>query len=172
MRRLWILALLLALGCSKETKPEIKYPERLPITEQAKELTELPEYQAPTEGGQTAGVSEGDTVKFDGILITEDKAMAGARLRISYDEVYRLAGSDRKYLLSVLEIQEKGLYRGDQIIDQKEAQLQKIRDSWWQRNKLGVGIGTGLILGIVVSVVTGKVWAEIEEGQQLEEGQQ
>ena len=126
MRRLLLILVILA-GCSKGTMPEIKYPERLPITEQAKELTNLPVYQAPIEG-KVVGLQLSDPAPFSGVLLTEDKAMAAAHLRINYDEVYRLAIADRKYMLTVIEIQEKELYRADQIIDYKEAQLREIRD--------------------------------------------
>jgi len=165
MRRLAILCVILAVGCTKEAKPEIKYPDRLPITEQAKELTELPAYQAPTEGGQTAGLSLNDPAPFDGVLLSEDLALKAGELRINYDEVYRLAIADRKYMLTVIEIQEKELYRADQIIDYKEKQLREIRDDWWQRNKLAVGIGIGVAIGAGIVLGTGAVWAKIEEDQ-------
>jgi len=162
MRRLWIVCLLLVVGCTKDTKPEIKYPERLPITEQAKELSALPDYQEPSSEGQAVAVAEGEPAPIDGILLDETKAGLVAELRISYDELYRMSDAQIRYLLAVIEIQEKELYRGDQIIDWKEAQLQEIRDSWWERNKLGVGLTLGIVGGIVVSLATGKVWSRIE----------
>jgi hypothetical protein len=157
--------MILSVGCTKEAKPAPEYPERLPITEQAKELTELPAYQPPTDGGQTAGLSLDDPAPFDGVLLSEDLALKAGELRINYDEVYRLALADRKYMLSVIEIQEKQLYRADAIIDQKEAQLREIRDDWWQKNKLQVGIVVGLVAGVGLSLATGAIWAKIEEGQ-------
>jgi hypothetical protein len=100
---------------------------------------------------------------FAGILLTEDKAMSAAQLRIAYDEIYQLAIADRKFALNIIQVQERQLYRADAIIDQKEAELRAIRDDWWEKNKLQVGIGVGLLLGVGLSLLTGKVWAEIEE---------
>jgi len=163
--RFFSIFFLFILGCGKETKPVPAYPQRLPITEEARELTSLPPYKAPIEGGKVVGVSRGDTVPFDGHCMTEDKSFATLDLRISYDELYRNCRADHKALMALVMIQEKALYRGDQIIDRKEADLRRIRDSWWQKNKLSIGIGTGIVLGIVATLLTGKVWAEIEEDQ-------
>jgi len=167
MRRLSpIVALIfLVVACSKSTAPAPKVPERLPITEQAKELTEVPPYQAPTKDGKVVGLELDAPAPFSGVLLTEDKAMAAAELRIAYDEVYQLAIADRKYMLNIVQIQEQQLYRADAIIDQKEAELKAIRDDWWEKNKLQVGIGVGLVLGVGLSLLTGKIWAEIEEDQ-------
>lgn len=159
------MVLVFLAGCTKQAKPEVKVPERLPITEQAKELTELPPYQPPTEGGQTAGLQLEDPAPFDGVLLSEDLALKAAELRINYDEVYRLAIADRKYMLAIIEIQEGLLYKADQTIDYKEKQLKDIRDDWWQKNKLQVGIVTGVLLGVGLTLATGAIWAKIEEDQ-------
>lgn len=163
MRRLWILFFLVCFGCAREAKPKVEYPSRLPIFEQAQGLTVMPEYLLADNEGGIVGVSKGDVAEFDGLLFSEEKALAVGELRIAYDEVYRLAITDRKYFLSVIEIQERELYRGDQVIQEKENQLKKIRDSWWERNKVSVGITIGIISGVALSLATGKVWSMIEE---------
>jgi hypothetical protein len=156
------LILFLALGCSKQTK-EPEYPARLPITEQAKELTTIPAYVAPSSEGKIVDVEEKEAAPFAGVLLDEIKATKVAELRIAYDEVYRLALADRKYALSVIQIQEQELYRADKLIDVREKQLKEIRDSWWERNKVWVGVGVGLLGGVGVSLAAGTVWSRIEK---------
>jgi hypothetical protein len=164
MTRVLVLVLCAGLcACAKKETVEVKDPSHLPITEQAKELTTLPLYQKPTETGTVQGVSKGDVVPFDGILLSEDKAMSAANLRISYDELYRLAESDRKYLMTVVEIQEKTLQLGDQRIRRLEGELSEIRNSWWNNNKMEVGIVVGVVLGIAVTAGTGAIWVKIKE---------
>jgi hypothetical protein len=102
---------------------------------------------------------------MDGILLDEEKAIAAANLRIAYDEVYRLAESNHKYMVSVIQIQEQELQRGDEMLKQKNAELRRLRDSWWQRNKLSVGISIGLVVGVGVALGAGAVWAEVEENK-------
>jgi hypothetical protein len=147
-------------ACSKQI-PEPVYPEKLPIKEQAAELSKLPEYQAPTVG-EVVDLSKDEAAPFDGLLLDETKAFAVDDLRTSYDEVYRLSEVNRRYLLSVIEIQEQELYRADNIIDQKEAALKKIRDSWWARHKLSVGIVAGVLVGASFAIGAGAVWAKVD----------
>lgn len=162
MKKIITICTMMLFGCSAVKAPEIQYPDRLPITEQAKELTLLPVYQPPIEGRAKA-LQLDDPAPFDGILFGEEKAFAAAKLRVSYDKIFQLALVDRRYLISIVEIQEKELYRADQIIDYKESQLKKIRDSWWARNKLSMGIALGLCIGAALAFGAGKVWAAIEE---------
>lgn len=157
----FLLAALCIFVCSCAVKKEtVREPRHLPITDQAKGLTTLPEYQGPIATGQTQGVAKGDEVPFDGIVLTEDKAMAAANLRISYDELYRLAESDRKYLLTVVEIQEGTLQLGDKRIEKLEGELAEIRNSWWENNKMEVGIAVGIVVGVAVTAGAGVIWAE------------
>ena len=157
----FIPVLFLMVACNKQA-PDQVYPEKLPIKEQAAELSKLPEHQGPS-GGEAVGVAKGDTVPFDGILLDETKAMAAANLRISYDEIYRLSDVNRRYLISVIEIQEQELYRADKIIDEKEAALRKIRDSWWARHKMTMGVVIGVVCGMAGTVAAGGVWAAMDK---------
>lgn len=158
--RYWIFIFFI-LGCSKEI-PTPVYPRFLPITEQAKGVTKLPPYKGPVEG-QTIGLEQDEGAPFAGILLSEEKAFAAASLRINYDETYRLASSNHKYLLALITIQEKELYRADRVVAQKRVEIKKLRDSWWQRNKLWVGIGGGLFAGILVCLATEKAVIAVAE---------
>ena len=162
LRIIIIFSMTFCLGCNKEQMPQVVYPERLPITEQAKEFSKMPVYQPPIEG-KVIGLQLDDPAPFDGVLLSDTKAEAAAKLRINYDEMYQLALVDRKFLVTVIEIQEKELYRADQIIDYKERQLIKLRDSWWERNKLPIGIAIGVVVGAGLTLATGKIWSLIEE---------
>lgn len=159
----FIIALFL-VACSKESKPEVAYPKHLPVTEKVEGISKVPEYQPPTDG-KVVAISKGDVSEMDGICLDEKKAFASADLRTNYDEVYQLYLTDRKLFLFVVQTQEQQLFRGDQIIAQKEADLKKIRDSWWQRNKLSIGIGIGVVVGAAVVLAGGRIWAYIEEEQ-------
>jgi hypothetical protein len=158
--RIFSLALLLAVACKSAPPP--KAPERLPISEQVEELSSLPAYLPPTPG-DAVDVAEGETAPFDGILLDETLAFSASELRVAYDEVYQLAASNQRALKTVVAIQENELMRADKVIDQKEAQLREIRDSWWEKHKLSVGIVAGVIIGIGGTVAVGKVWAEIDK---------
>lgn len=157
----WIFIFFI-FGCSKEM-PIPAYPERLPITEQAKEITKLPPYNGPVSEGQTVELEQDEGAPFSGILLSEEKAFAVANLRINYDETYRLASSNHRYMLALVTIQEKELYRADRIVAQKNLEIKKLRDSWWQRNKLWVGISGGLFAGILVCLATEKAVIAVAE---------
>lgn len=160
----WMLACAFVIcSCAEKQKTTPEYPEKLPITEQAKELTKLPEYVAPIKSGGAVPISKNEASPIDGIVITEEQATATAELRVAYDEIYGLAGSNTKYLTSLVTIQEKELFRAESMIKSKEEQLKEIRDSWWERNKAWVGLGAGLIVGAGACLLTGKVWSEIEK---------
>jgi len=161
--RIFFLMLLLCVGCAKKENVQIEYPERLPLTEQSKELTMLPEYQAPTEEGQTAPVNEGDPAPFDGVLLDETKGFAAANLRIAYDELHSTALANNKFFLTVIEIQGRELHRADEVILRKDQEIDKLRNSWWQRNKVWVGVSLGLIGGIVVCLATERLVLEVQE---------
>lgn len=160
MLRFILISFLFFIGCTKATPPP-STPERLPITEEAEEVSVMPKYLAPSSG-DAAGLSEGDPAPFDGVLLDETKAGAAAELRISYDEVYQLALTNKKALLTIIKIQEQELMRADETIDQKEEALQKIRDSWWVQHKLSIGIITGVVLGVAGTVAAGSIWAAID----------
>lgn len=155
------MCVLMVGACSKEVPPT-KYPERLPIKEQAEEITKAPAYVPPKKGEQITPIEKGEVAAFDGLLIDEEAALGVAKLRIAYDEVYQLNLANNKYTLFVIGVQEQELYRADQILDQKEAVIKKIRDSWWQRNKFTIGVVTGVVLGVGLSVATGIIWAKID----------
>lgn len=155
-----LICIVFFVACSRQI-PDPVYPEKLPIKDQAAELSKLPEYQEPTSG-EVAEVSKDEAAPFDGLLLDETKAFAVDDLRTSYDEVYRLSEVNRRYLLSVIEIQEQELYRADNIIDQKETALKKIRDSWWARHKLSVGIVAGVLVGASFTIGAGAVWAKVD----------
>ena len=150
------------LACSTSVDKPIKYPDRLPLTEQASEQVLSPLYLSPRQGDKVSPLASGDVADYDGILLDENAAGRVAELRISYDEIYRLNAIHSKYLLSILSIQEQELYRADLIIDQKESELRKIRNSWWHKNKLQVGVFSGIIVGASFVLLSGKVWLEVE----------
>jgi hypothetical protein len=156
-----ILALFVVAGCNKH-KTSATTPEALPMTEQSAKETELPEYTPATGVGQIEDVMEGELVPFDGVVLDEETGFAVAQLRIDYDEVYWLAVKSRIFLLGVIRMQEQGLQKSDRRIKELEADLHELRDSWWARNKLVVGIGTGIVLGVVLSLSAGKVWSEMD----------
>lgn len=161
--RIFLLMLLLCVGCAKRETTEVKYPDRLPLTEQSKELTMLPEYQAPTSEGKTAPLAEGEEAPFDGVLLDETKGFAAANLRIAYDELHSTALANNKYFLTVIEIQGRELYRADEVVKRKDIELDKLRNSWWQRNKVWVGISLGLIGGVAICLATERLVFEVKQ---------
>ncbi len=149
-------------GCTRAAVVAPAYPERLPVAEQVKEVAEVPEYVPPTEGGQVEGISEGEEAPFDGVVITEDKAVGAAQLRIAYDEVYRLLLSDHSMMLAVVTIQEQELYRADAALKAERSAHNRLKNSWWHRHKLAIGITTGLIVGVGLSLGAGKIWSRMD----------
>ena len=157
-----ILVLLMLCSCTKSTVVQPEIPQKLPLSKQAEENSEMPEYLYVSGLGNIVPVSKGDMVPIDGFIIDEVSAGGIGDLRISYDELYKLSESNKKYLLSIVHIQEEEMRRADAIIARREAELQEIRDSWWERNKVFVGIGVGVVLGVGITYGTGKLWAEME----------
>lgn len=158
-----ILVLISLAGCNKDTKPAPVYPERLPVTKEMTDLTKVPEYNTPTTEGDVVPIEEGEVSPIDGIVITEDKAFSAAGLRTDYDELYQLHLTDNKVLIHVIRSQEQELFRGDQIIAKKDDELDRLRNSWWQRNKLSIGIASGVVIGAIIVLAGGRVWAEIDD---------
>lgn len=160
--RLFMCFLFILAGCAAKQAVS-SYPDHLPITEQAKELTKLPAYRAPLKEGEVLPIGVGEQSPVNGVVMTEDKAFAAAELRVAYDEIYGLANSNTKYLTSIVMIQEKELYRADSVIAAREKELDEIRNSWWDRNKVWVGIGIGIVGGVGLSLGAATAWAEIDE---------
>lgn len=160
--RLFFLMLVLCVGCAKKETAEVKYPDRLPLTEQATELTTLPKYKGPSEGKSKA-ISEGEEAPFDGVILDETKGFGAAELRISYDELYSVAQANNKFLLTVIEIQGRELYRADEVVKRKDEELDRLRNSWWQRNKVWIGIGAGILVGAAICLATERAVLEIRE---------
>jgi hypothetical protein len=79
------------------------------------------------------------------------------------DEIYQIALADRKFMTTVIQIQEQELFRADKVIQTREAELMKLRNSWWERNKVAVGIGVGILGGMGLTLAAGIIWAQIEE---------
>lgn len=160
-RFIFALSILFA-SCAHAPKETPVTPS--PFVEEAEKLTVLPPYTG-TSAGQAVSIEEGDKAPFSGVLLSEEKAAGAAELRISYDQVYQLAGSDRKYLLAVVRVQDRELILADRRIDDLNGQLKELRDSWWERHKLDVGIGIGIVVGVGLSIATGYVWAEVDSAE-------
>lgn len=156
----FLILILLMAACKSNPAPVT--PDRVSLSSEMDEVTVLPAYQGPSTGA-AQGVSKGDVVPFDGVLFDENKTMAAASLRISYDEVYNLALANRKSSLVVIRIQEEELARADKALQAKEDQLKKIRDSWWANHKMVVGIFTGVVLGASFAIGSGVVWSKIKD---------
>jgi len=161
--RYLIIVLFVIYGCAKEKIVSVAYPEKTPITDRIVIETELPVYQAPSENVQAADMAKGDPAPFDGILIDEQAALNAGALRVNYDEIYQIAQVDRKFMTTVVQIEEQELYRSQKMIELREAELKELRDSWWERNKLMVGIGVGILGGAGLTLAAGVIWAQIEE---------
>ena len=158
-----VICILMIISACSESIPSPKYPDKLPITEQAENLVKPPPYMPPQKAELVEPINLGESAPFSGLILDEMAALRVAQLRIAYDEVYQLNLAHNKYMLFVIGVQEQELYRADQIIDQKEATIRKIRDSWWQQNKLIVGTVMGVVLGIGISITTGIVWSKIDD---------
>jgi len=158
----FVLVFLIFCSCTKGPVVHPEIPQKLPLSAQAEENSEMPEYLHPSGLGNIAPATKGDVAPIDGFFIDEVSAGSIADLRISYDELYKLTESNKKYLLSIVHIQEEEMQRADAIIARREAELQEIRNSWWERNKVFVGLGIGVVVGIGITVGAGKVWAELE----------
>lgn len=158
----FILVLSMLCSCTKSTVVQPEILQKLPLSEQAEESSKMPEHLPIFGLGNIVPASKGDTIPIDGFIIDEVSAGGIADLRISYDELYKLSESNRRYLLSIVHIQEEEMQRADVIIARREAELQEIRDSWWERNKVFVGIGVGVVLGVGVTIGAGKILVEME----------
>lgn len=152
-------------SCASKHIPEPTTPEIQTVPEQAEELSMLPEYVPPSGAGEIAEISKGETSPVDGVVLDEEAATKVAELRIAYDEVYRLAESDRKFLMNVVYIQDDEIRKADRTIEKKNDKIDELTNSWWARNKFSVGTSIGIVLGIALTIATGKIWAEVERGE-------
>lgn len=123
-------------------------PKRQPIFQKAEELSKLPPRvpKPVKKSGTVVPLAKDAAAPFGGILFTEERAMAAARLRIAYEELYDLAAINRRFTGVALRAADAQLAEADKEI----ARLRKANSSWWARNKLTVGIviGTVLTLGL------------------------
>jgi hypothetical protein len=140
------------------------YPEKLPVTTEVESLTKLPDYKSKVEG-KVISIEEGEQAEISGILLSEEKAINAGEVRIAYDEIYQLYQVNRVLFLTVTSAQEKALYKSEALVLKKNHQIDMLQNSWWAQNKLMVGVGTGIILGVVTTVFAGWVWAEISKSE-------
>lgn len=103
---------------------------------------------APLDAGQTA--------PFDGILVSEARAVAYARLQIHVEELMgRLVVRERLLTETAEALAEARAAIG-------EAQTHRCEESWWSSNKMTVGfllgvVGSGLLVWAAVSVLDSAV---------------
>lgn len=123
-------------------------PARQPIFQRAEELAKLPTRIPKPEKatGTVLPMRKGDQAPFDGIIFTEERAKRAAELRIGYDELYDIASINGRFIGVALRAADAQLAAADKEV----AKLRADRNSWWNRNKLVVGLvlGTLLTLGI------------------------
>lgn len=151
------------IGCAgaKTQKTILPKPS---LFSQIDDIATVSEYIAPSTG-MTATLLSGDTAPFDGILLDEEKAVGAADLRIAYDDLYRIALLQREASKIALDIADDELAKADADIDAKDAIVSELRDSWWARHKLSVGIAVGVALGVACSFTAGAVWGSMEEAR-------
>lgn len=168
LKVLIFVVMVVVMACAPKTEFEIKEPKKLPMSEQAKEIVKMPEYLETSEDGLIAPIGKGMEAPFNGILMSEDEAFLTADLRIEYEDLYRSTSAHIKYLLILIESQERELIRGDQLILHKQALIDRKNLTWWERNKVGMSISIGIVVGAALVLATGGVWALIEEGNKNE----
>jgi hypothetical protein len=89
--------------------------------------------------GTIVGLSKGDPVPFDGILMNEDRANDVAQLRISYDELVTVAATNQRLFVATARISDEELRAAD-------ARAKSLEPTWWDRHALAVGFIGGLVL--------------------------
>jgi hypothetical protein len=139
------LVVVLLVGCSRTT-PIPKSPS---IAKRYKEVTELPKYQVKKTWAKRTiqSLKKGDPALFDGIIFIEKRALEAGRLRIAYDELYKIAEINRRFVNVVIKVSDDALRKADA----KVRRLRALRNSWWSRNKLSIGLVGGFVIGIGVT---------------------
>lgn len=147
MRFLVIFITIFYLGCASNTIKETKKPV-------ASEIEAIPQ-KIPVKQwpkGTIVAVEKGNPAPFSGVLFTEERAMEAGKVRVAYDEVHSIAVINRQLSNIVINVVNKQLAAADEEI----AKLKASQNSWWNRNKLAIGI----VIGVVATALTGglSIW--------------
>lgn len=145
MRKTVIFAVVLMVGCSSAPK----IPTTPSIAKRYKDVTELPKQLIKKEWprGTIQPLKKGNPALFDGIIFIEKRAFEAGRLRIAYDELYRIAEINRRFINVVIKVSDDALRKADIEV----RRLRALRNSWWSRNKLSIGLVGGFVIGIGVT---------------------
>jgi len=123
-------------------------------------VSDLPDYVGPSTGDAVPLLSD-EIAPFDGVLLSESKAIGAAKLRIAYDELYQLSEINNSTCEITADILRQGIADADAEIQSRDEILRKLRDSWWEKHKLTVGIITGVFLGASGSFFAATLWGKV-----------
>ncbi len=117
-----------------------------------KEILTLPEKYSAGDAGKAVHVEKGKEAKIGGLIFPTKKAMEYAKLKIRYEELYSIATVNKKLATTTVDIANKKINEADKEIDR----LRGKQDSWWNRNKVVIGVLGGFTVGVTLSGVI--VW--------------
>ena len=159
-KALWVCALVL-VGCGVSgVAPAATrtLPETVVFSEMPEDITHeaIPPSEDWVVPAEDVTVQPGDV--RSGVLLSGARAARAARLRIAYDELRQL------YLIDLRTwSRERAVYERYLEISAEETATWRIRAQrdWWETNGDEVSLFLGLGLGIVLSVATGAIIADI-----------
>ena len=129
--------------------PAVTETQRPRIYKNALEIIKVPAH-SPKKAwpeGTIQQTTKGQASPMDGIVLSEERAKDAGLLRIRYDELHAIATANHKFMEVVLKTGDQQL----EAADKKNALLRSKLDSWWNRNKVAVGVVLGIVCTSVAS---------------------
>jgi hypothetical protein len=153
--RFLVFILVLMVGCGS-APPPAETPERLlPELISFRELPDEPDEVPPgkrlvvaVEGCVVEGSNPPEKVP-PGILMSQEMAMRAAQFKVAYEEVRGLYEVDVATIERERLIYERYLNEADKDIARWR---EKVRRTWWEKNKGFVGMAVGVVVGAGLAV--------------------
>jgi hypothetical protein len=152
MRIVCVALAFVVVGCGSQATAASSRTLPDPVVEaEMPEEVERPEGGVRTQAVDSCLVGEGEDAQETGpgILFDQDSAMYVARLRVGYDEVRGLYDVDQRTWARERQVYQRHLELGDEEIERANERAER---SWWEKHGDEVGLITGFVVGVAVTV--------------------
>lgn len=141
--KIFLVASLILTGCNNATRNH----NTTQIYANALKVLTIPERYKATSTEKVVPIEKGNISEINGIVFPTEKAADVARLKIKYNELYGIAKINEQFAITVLKVADEEINKADARINK----LQGLNESWWNRNKMTIGVVGGFVVGVSLS---------------------